>query len=77
MVTMNEQAKNRIQNIAIQGNKPVHLSAQYYATMTDKEKEALREVLTERGFDADEYERTMKRLWPREVGKKTVIWRHR
>lgn len=71
---MNEKAKERIaRRLRVdRGQTP---SAQEYRRMTDEEREALRQVLQERGQDPDEYESRMKSLFPPEVGPRAVEWR--
>jgi len=58
----------------IQNNKPQYLSAQRYNQLTDAEKSEMRKHLREAGFDVDDYEAKMKKLWPKEHIR-TRTWR--
>ena len=53
------------------------LSKQAFDVMDKEDKEALAEMLTEQGIDYDNYEKTMKKLFPREVGKQEITWDRR
>jgi len=68
--------KEKIKEKVIKNNKAVYLSAQDYDLLTNDEKKALREALKEEGKDADDYEREMKKLWPKKVVFNTK-WRNR
>jgi len=68
--------KEKIKEKVIENNKAVYLSAQDYDLLTNDEKKALREALKEEGKDADDYEREMKKLWPKKVVFNTK-WRNR
>lgn len=69
--------KERIKEKVIKEGKPLYLSAQEYAQLTSKEKILLNETLNDEKIDADDYERNMKKLWPREVTMKPLVWRKR
>lgn len=71
-----DKRKAKMKAKVLQGNREIPLSAQEYALLTKEEKQALREVFIEDGRDPDEYERHMKKLWPKEVVFHTK-WRHR
>ena len=68
--------KEKIKEKVIENNKAVYLSAQDYDLLTNDEKKALREALKEEGKDADDYEKEMKKLWPKKVVFNTK-WRNR
>jgi len=68
--------KEKIKEKVIENNKAVYLSAQDYDLLTNNEKKALREALKEEGKDADDYEKEMKKLWPKKVVFNTK-WRNR
>ena len=51
------------------------LSAQEYQGLTRPEKDDLRELLVESGRDPDDWERDMKKLWPKKFTPKELTWR--
>lgn len=69
-------SKERMKEKIRKDGKDIYLSAQEYNLMTDKERALLRETLTEDGQDPDEYERQMKKLWPKKINLK-VKWRNK
>jgi len=54
-----------------------YLSAQEYNVLTLLERQLFWEVVSELGYDTDEFERKMKALWPKQFQTKTLIWRHK
>ena len=56
-------------------NGKVYLSAKEYHSMSPEDKQDLRDALTEDGIDADEYEKKMTSLFPREWTPKPLTWR--
>lgn len=72
---MNEVKNKEAIRTKIKGKtKPILLSAQDYDALTDKEKGYLTEIAEEEGFD--DYEKDMKKLWPRKVVFNTK-WRNK
>ena len=69
--------KEKLKGKIIKGNKEQYLSAQEYAQLTSKEKADIRAILTENEMDADDYEKRMKKLWPKVFKPKPLIWRNR
>ena len=69
--------KKQIEETVIQNGKERLLSAQDYEKLSAKEKGFVREVLATKGMDADDYERHMKKLWPKKVILPTPVWRNR
>ena len=69
--------KDKIKEKVLKERKEIYLSAQEYATFTDDEKKALKEALKEEGKDADEYEKKMKKLWPKTFMPKPLTWRRK
>ena len=74
---MAKMNREKIRKLVLREDKEQYLSAQEYGKLTPREKKELKEVLEEDGHDADEYERHMKKLWPREVKMKPLQWRKR
>lgn len=72
---MNKEEK--VKEKVIHGGKNRYLSAQEYAHLTIEERVVMRDVLRENGVDPDEYERGMKKLWPKVFKPKPLIWRNR
>lgn len=72
----NGNAKAKMKAKVLKAGKPVFLSAQEYGLLTSDEKTAIREALVEENQDADEYERNMKKLWPKKVVFHTK-WRNK
>lgn len=54
-----------------------YLSAQEYGLMTANEKQLIKDVLGEKKTDSDEYDKKMKKLWPKEVTPKPLSWRRK
>lgn len=69
-----EKVKEKVKQKIVKDKKPIYLSAQDYKLMTDDEKITIGEVLTEEGIDAIEYDKKMRKLWPRKVVLNTK-WR--
>jgi len=69
-----EKVKEKVKQKIVKDKKPIYLSAQDYKLMTDDEKITIGEVLTEEGIDAIEYDKKMRKLWPRTVVLNTK-WR--
>ena len=69
--------KEKIKDKVFDKGKTHFLSAQDYNEMTNKEKEALRQILIEQGQVPEEYERNMKALWPKKWTPKSLIWREK
>lgn len=69
--------KEKLREKVLRGGKELYLSAQEYEKMSGKEKQLIKEVLKEEKFDTDEYERKMKKLWPRVFKPKPLTWRKR
>ena len=69
--------KDKIKEKVLKNGKEIYLSAQAYNVLTNKERQALKDALKDEGLDPDEYEVGMKKLWPREVHLKPLVWRRR
>jgi len=67
--------KEKIKDKVFDKGKVHFLSAQDYNEMTNKEKEALRQILIEQNQAPEEYERNMKALWPPKFEAKPLVWR--
>jgi len=69
--------KEKLKGKVLKEGKEQYLSAQEYGLMTIAEKQSVREVLQEEKIDPDEYERGMKKLWPKEFKPEPLAWRRR
>lgn len=69
--------KEMFEEELIKSNKQIYLSAQDYARLSNKEKQELREILVDKKLDPDEYEKEMKKHWPKEFHPKPLTWRKR
>lgn len=67
--------KDKIKEKILKDGKELYLSAQEYKTLTDDEKDLIKEALKAEGHDADDYERNMKALWPKSFTPKPLTWR--
>ena len=67
--------KDKLKEKVIKDGKEQHLSAQEYELMTANEKVLVKEILKDEKLDADEYEKKMKALWPKEFKPKPLTWR--
>ena len=69
--------KEKLKGRIIRAGKSRYLSAQEYAHLTISEKAAMRNVLKENDIDPDEYEKGMKKLWPKVWVPKPTVWVNR
>jgi len=53
------------------------ISAQGFKHLDNDEREALREVIEEAALSYEDWEQQAKRLWPKEVVMKPIVWRKR
>lgn len=69
--------KDKIKEKILKDGKEQYLSAQEFAKLSSDDKRLLKEVLTDEGIDADDYERRMEKLWPKTFQPKPLVWRNR
>ena len=69
--------KDKIREKVLKGGREVYLSAQDYDGLSAEEKASIREVLANKGLDTDDYERHMKKLWPKKVILPIPVWRNK
>ena len=69
--------KDKIKDKILPNRKLRYLSAQDYKLFSAKDKQFLKEVLFETGFDPDEYLKEMTALFPKEFKPKPLVWRNR
>lgn len=67
--------KETIEKKIIKDEREQPLSAQEYAKLTPDEKVLVKEILTEKKLDPDEYEANMRKLWPKPFTPKPLNWR--
>ena len=69
--------KDKIKDKILSNREPRYLSAQDYKLFSAKDKQLLKVVLTEAGFDSDEYLKEMTALFPKKFEPKPLVWRNR
>lgn len=69
--------KDKLKEKILKDGKECYLSAQEYDLMTTNEKALIKEVLKDEKKDPDDYERRMKKLWPKTFVPKPLVWRNR
>ena len=69
--------KDKIKDKILPNGKLRYLSAQDYKLFLAKDKQFLKEILFEAGFDPDEYLKDMTALFPKKFEPKPLVWRNR
>jgi len=69
--------KEKLKEKILKDGEEIYLSAQDYEKLTSGEKKVIKDILKEEKFDAEEYEKKMKKLWPRVFTPKPLTWRRR
>ena len=66
--------REKLKEKVLKEGKEQYLSAQEYGKYTSEEKQAIREIMEEENIDPDEYDRRMKKLWPKIFIPKPLVW---
>ena len=70
-------SKEKVKEKILKDGKEQYLSAQEYGKMSAEDKASIKEALKDEGKDPDDYDTTMRKLWPKTFTPKTLAWRKR
>ena len=70
-------SKEKVKGKILKDGKEQYLSAQDYGLLSLGDKGFIKEILKGEGLDEGEYDKKMRKLWPKEFVPKKLSWRNR